>query len=69
MDRFKPGTRIKYRDGVIYQVGSDGSYRREGGGKVGKAARKAAKKQRMASRQDAKAQRTTGETPVPMESA
>jgi hypothetical protein len=44
MARFKPGTRLKYRDGVIYQVQKDGSYRREDGGKVGKAERKAAKR-------------------------
>jgi hypothetical protein len=37
MPRFKPGTRIKYSDGVIYQVQKDGSYRREDGGKMSKA--------------------------------
>ncbi len=55
--RFSPGIRIKYSDGVIYQVQPDGSFRREDGGKVGKAEKKAAKKQRIVSRQDAKAQR------------
>jgi hypothetical protein len=47
MARFRPGTRIKYSDGVIYQVQKDGSYRREDGGKVGKAKRKAAKRERL----------------------
>ncbi len=47
MARFKPGTRVMYRDGVIYQVGPDGSYRREDGGKMGKAERKRAKKNRV----------------------
>jgi hypothetical protein len=44
--RFRPGVRVKYSDGRIYQVAPDGSHRREDGGKVGKAARKAAKKAR-----------------------
>jgi hypothetical protein len=51
MVRFRPGTRVRYRDGVIYQVAPDGSHRREDGGKMTKAEKKAAKKQRMASRQ------------------
>jgi hypothetical protein len=52
--RFRPGTRIRYHDGVIYQVAADGSFRREADGKMGKAARKATKKQKMRSHQDAK---------------
>lgn len=47
MARFRPGTRIKYTDGVIYQVMPDGSHRREGPGKVGKAERKAAKRNKV----------------------
>jgi hypothetical protein len=44
MARFRPGTRVQYSDGRIYRVMPDGSHRREDGGKVGKAERKAAKR-------------------------
>lgn len=47
MARFKPGTRVQYRDGVIYRVMPDGSHRREDGGKMGKAERKAAKRNKV----------------------
>ena len=52
MARFKAGVRIKYSDGVIYQVQKDGSYRREDGGKMTKAERKAAKRRRRQTRGD-----------------
>ncbi len=68
MARYKPGVRVQYSDGVIYRVMPDGSHRREDGGGKSKAERKAAKRQRMASRQATQAQRTTGGTPVPLES-
>lgn len=44
MARFRPGTRVKYSNGVIYRVAPDGSHRREDGGGLSKAARKAAKR-------------------------
>jgi hypothetical protein len=50
MARFRPGIRVKYSDGVIYRVMPNGSHRREDGGKVGKAERKAAKRQRLKAR-------------------
>jgi hypothetical protein len=50
MARFRPGMRVKYSDGVIYRVMPDGSHRREAGGKLTKAERKAAKRQHMAAR-------------------
>ena len=47
MARFKPGIRVQYSDGRIYRVMPDGSHRREDGGKAGKAARKAAKRDKV----------------------
>jgi hypothetical protein len=38
---------VKYSDGVIYQVAPDGSHRREDGGKMSKAERKAAKRNKV----------------------
>lgn len=38
---------MQYRDGVIYRVMPDGSHRREDGGKMGKAERKAAKRNKV----------------------
>jgi hypothetical protein len=54
MMRFRPGTRVQYRDGVIYRVMPDGSHRREDGGKAGKAARKRQKKERRVERSQVK---------------
>lgn len=47
VSKLKSGDRIRYRDGVIYQVQSDGSFRREGEGKMSKAERKAAKRDKV----------------------
>ena len=44
--RFRPGARVQYSGGVIYRVMPDGSHRREDGGKIGKADRKALKRER-----------------------
>ena len=50
MARFKPGVRVQYSDGVIYRVMPDGSHRRENGGKVNKAERKATKRRSLKER-------------------
>jgi hypothetical protein len=60
MGIFRPGTRVKYSDGVIYRVAPNGAYLREDGGKPGKAALKAAKKQRIALRQTPRRQDGAG---------
>jgi len=46
MARFRPGVRVQYSDGVIYRVMPDGSHRREDGGKMTKAERKAGKRKK-----------------------
>jgi hypothetical protein len=43
MGRFPPGTRVQHSDKVVYRIGPDWSYRREGGAKMSKAEKKADK--------------------------